>query len=233
MLYHPDKGQYHRNKIECFYEAGNNEMLGQFSHILVAIELSDKIEIKEKELEIDFEPEYVWDDNVEGNGYHTIFEEGELIFEEGFENCEDYEKTFYNAVKIRMYGNIDMNFPFYYLEDFDEVEMSDSGIEFLDGIKHCKHARNINLNGNSISDITDLLGLKRIEELYLADNQISYIDILSRLYNLKKLDISNNNIDDISPLNELPNLQYLNVIGNHIPNQQIEKLKDLGVIVVC
>ncbi len=232
MLYHPDKGLVHRNEIDMYYRQGDQKQLNSYSHILTTARLSNNYETEEVDLDIDYEPEYFWDENYDDLGYSTTYTEKETTTDDGFENCEDCEKTFYNAVKIRMYGDLDMNFPPYYLEDYDEIELSDMGIEYLDGIKHCKHVRMLNLSGNSISDLTDLLGLKRIEELFLADNQISYIDVLSRLVNLRKLDISNNQIEDLSALFDLPGLQYLNVIGNQVAGHQIEKLKDLGVLVI-
>ena len=62
-------------------------------------------------------------------------EEEQELLEDG-----EYEKNFFNAVKIRIYGNLKQEFPSYYLEDFDDMEFADCAIEHLDGIIHRMHA---------------------------------------------------------------------------------------------
>lgn len=237
MRYHPDRGETIRNEIARCFKVGDLDRMKGYSHILRTLEFVDQDHSLEDSdddyFDIDYEPEYVWDESMDKYGYHT-YEAGELSGEEEAEySTEEFERSFYNVLKLRIYGNLDMNFPTYYLEDFEEIEMADSDLEYLDGIQYCKQAKIINLSGNRLSDLAILYNMKGIEELYLADNQIVYTNILGQLPNLKSLDLSNNEIEDISPLFQLDQLQYLNIIGNQVPGHQISKLKEVGVMVVC
>lgn len=229
MLYHPDKGEDFRKQIQIIYNQNNFEKLNKFSHILIMsdIDTSGPIAIDQN---IEYNPQYKWDINME-DGYSFTDSNGEKEFDDNSGNY-DFEKSFFNLVKIRIYGRIDIELPTYYLEDFEDFEMAFSGLESLDGIEYCKHVKILDVSNNSLTDISNLWELNSLEELYLANNQIGYIDALSNLVNLKILDLSDNQIDDISPLFELDNLDYINLIGNPIPQQQIEILKKKGIIII-
>lgn len=229
ILYHPDKGEQYRNAIKRIYEQNDYENLQKFSHILLIAHI-DNVTVTAIDEDIDYTPEYSWGTNFdEGFGYTDS--EGKYEPESEVE-ASDYEKSFYNAIKLREYGKLNVEFPTYYLEDFDEFELTYQGIELLDGVEYCKHVVTLDLSNNEISDISELKNLERLEELYLANNQIGYIDILSNLSNLRELDLSGNQIDDISPLLELDNLEYVNLIGNRISISQIDKLKAREVFVM-
>ena len=228
MLYHPDKGNLFRKSINTLYSANDFESLSRYSHILLMDNI-ENIVVTTIDENTDFKSEYVWDVN-QNEGYSFINSE-EINSEENYDTF-NYEKSFYNAIKLREYGKLDVEFPTYYLEGFDEFELTYQMIELLDGVKYCKHVVTLDLSNNEISDISELGNLNRLEELYLANNQIGYIDILSNLSNLRELDLSGNQIDDISPLLELNNLEYVNLIGNRISISQINKLKAREVFVM-
>jgi hypothetical protein len=249
LLYHPDRGEYYRKMInEC---RENGEGLAKFSHIHL-VEAMEVQSVSILDEDIDYDPEYKWEDNR--SGYNYFFESDEYEkdpFDEdpvmqhatsdiGIENTEmintgpdtDYEKSFYNIVKLRMYGNIDTEFPAHYLEDFEDVEFAESQMETLDGIEHCKHVTMLDLGGNQIHDISELWNLNRLEEVYLADNRISIIDALSNLTKLRILDLSGNQIDDISALFELENLEFVNLLGNNIPENQLRKMRENKIVLM-
>lgn len=230
MLYHPDRGQYYRNLIHETFLKNNLEELEQYSHILYAGEIENiEVEPADVDDDIDYNPEYVWDDAYDTEpGYH---EEREYD-EDEVEDPEEIEKSFYNAVKLREYGHLEEYYPTWYLRDLEEFEMEFSGITSLFGIEHLRHVITLDLSNNEITDLSDLWPLTRIEELYLANNEIGYIDVLSNLQNLKILDLSGNQIDDISPLFELKHLEYLNLIGNKIPKKQIDVIKERDIIIM-
>lgn len=237
MLYHPDRGESIRSEIGSLFKVGDYDKMKGFSHILLTIDFVNEdhpVEIDGDEyFDIDYEPEYAWDESTDEYGFNTYHAEDLSGDHEPMYGAEEFERSFYNVLKLRIYGNLDMNFPTYYLEDFEEIEMADSDLDYLDGIQFCKQAKIINLSGNRLSDLAILYNMKGIEELYLADNQIVYTEILGKLPNLKSLDLSNNEIEDISPLLQLENLQYINLVGNKVPSRQIDQLKELGVMVVC
>ena len=154
-------------------------------------------------------------------------------FEEVEEDDLDYtNRSFLTALKRRVYGNLNVDFPMYLLEDLEEIEMADYEIEFLDGIEACRHVRVVDLSNNNLTDLSDMRDLHQVERLYVANNHIGLIDPLSNLTVLQVLDISYNDVDDLSPLFELSHLSYLNVMGNRIPAWQLEKLQVKGVTII-
>ena len=229
FLYHPDKGHQYRDEIEKAYHSGNHKQLETYAHIFIIRDI-DNITIEiDDDIDIDYHPEYVWDYDEVQNQYADEFDYVSENPEDGF---EDYDYTFFSALKRRLYGTLDVDLPGYYLDDLDEVEMASSDIKDLAGIENCRQTVFLNLSCNGISDLTEIGRLPLIEELYLGENDIGYIDPLSNLLKLRVVDLSNNYIDDISPLFNLPDLEYVNLTGNKVPFEQIDYLKQNDVIVV-
>ena len=231
MMYHPDKGEMYRKAIDKASKETNLVELESFSHIL----LLEKVEFTESAVfeDVDFDPDYEFDSSQGGFSY--IFdseEEYKEQFDQDSMEDGDYEKNFYNAVKIRIYGNLNTEFPSYYLNDFDDMEFSGCFIEHLDGIEYCKHALTLDLSSNHITDITLLWELTNLQEVYLSNNHIGYIDALSNLLDLRIVDLSGNEINDITPLLHLEHLEYVNLIGNRIPSEQIDQLRKKDVLVM-
>ena len=108
------------------------------------------------------------------------------------------------------------------------IKMQDLGIQycgiedisFLSGLTEL---RGVNLNGNSITDITPLAGLKKLERLGLAENRIGDISAIEGMCNLFDLALDGNEIRDISALTEL---SHLNQTG--LSDNQIEDLSPLA-----
>ena len=229
MLYHPDRLEFFKKTILRSYHENNYSALKQLSHILLVDDI-DTIKVVSVDEDIDYCPEYVWDE-VQDDGYSFVDFETDDNYEDF--DPEDIERSFYNALKLREFGTLNVNFPVWYLQDYDEMELSESGLDSLDGIEYCKFVVSLDLTGNEISDISDLWNLKQIEELYLGRNQIGYIDALFNLKKLRILDLSGNQIDDISPLLQLENLEYVNLVGNKVPRNQIDSMLQKNVIVTC
>ncbi len=233
FMYHPDKGHQYRQEIETFFKAGETEKLQQYSHILVAQNIESMvIENEEEDFDIDYAPEYVWDEDVQGFEY---FDEDYLQSDNLKNDFPDfeYDNTFFSAIKRKYFGNIMVDLPIHYLDDLEEIEMTNFDICDLSGAEYCRQVVFLDLSNNCITDVTQIIGLSLLEELYLSDNEIGYIDALSNLTKLRIIDLSNNAIDDLSPLFELPNLEYVNIMGNPIPHDQIEYLENNNVLVVC
>jgi internalin A len=231
MLYHPDRGDFHRKEIDRLAEAGDYDGLLGYTHILTLSRIEEVAETLASYEDIDYSPVYEWDINLDG---FTIVNITDTDKQEKRQTRTRKSRgvNFYNAVKLRMYGNTKAGFPPYYLEDIQEVELSQSDIHDLDGVQYCIHAATMDLSGNSISDISLLWGLTALEELNLSDNKLEEIDTLSNLRNLKILDLSYNAIRDISALYTLNKLEYLVLTGSKVPPEQIKELEETGVIVV-
>jgi Leucine-rich repeat (LRR) protein len=233
MLYHPDRGEQIRKTIQTFYENGDIDNLSKHSHILLISDM-DFIPVTTVDVDVDYTPEYAWD-GKQNDGFSYRDSDLDIEPEARGENepfSNNYEKSFYNTIKIRVYGNIETEFPSYYLEDYEEFELAFSGLELLDGVEYCTHVKVLDISNNEVSDLSNLWDLKNLEELYIANNKIGYIDSLSNLLKLRVLDISGNQIDDISPIFNLEKLEYVNLIGNQLSEMQINQLKDKGVLVM-
>lgn len=231
MLYHPDRAVYHMTEINRLASENNLEGLKRYSHILRLeriSELAASFQSYEAE-DVDYSPVYDWD-------MSDLEEEGFRIFDvnEREDKLTDFKKngcSFYDALKIREFGDPDANYPLYYLEEMEDFELSSYGINDLDGIQLCVRARTMDLSNNKISDLMPIMELEDLEELNLSDNQLAFIDEISSLKRLRSISLSNNFIKDISPLFRLTNLEYADLSGNKIDPEQIARLVKLGVTV--
>jgi len=230
MLYHPDRLGQSKARMEEAYKAGNFEELYSMSHILTVQNLEpEHVMISSILSDEDLAEEFGWDETADGYSY---FMAGEEEFSDLEEEGDFAGPSFLTALKRRVYGNLNVDFPMYLLEDLEEIEMADHELEYLDGIEACRYARAVDLSNNNLTDISDLGHLHQVERLYLSNNHVSLIDALSNLRVLQVLDISFNDVDDLSPLFELSHLSYLNVMGNRVPAWQLEKLHLKGITVV-
>jgi len=228
-LYHPDRGEFYRSKIAESTRQNDSQTLEKFRHIFVIQDIEEIAANIECFEDIDYHPEYVWDEGSAGFGFHR--NNRKKTHPQAQKHFDGY--TFYEAMQIRQYGDTDTSFPTYYLEDMDEVELSDSDISDLDGAEYCIHTLSMDLSGNRIADLSPLSTLYLLQELNLSGNKLSYIDALGNLQQLRSVDLSNNAIDDISPLFEIATLEYADLSGNRISLAQIKELRELGVTVDC
>jgi Leucine-rich repeat (LRR) protein len=229
MLYHPDRAGYHINEINRLTEQNNFDALLKYSHILKLERIEEIAASLHSYEDIDYAPVYDWDINTDG--FSIVDDSQPAKYVKIKTNTKLIGYSFYDAMKIREYGDTDIEYPSFYLEDIEEFELSSSDINDLDGVQYCINAKTIDVSDNRIIDLTPLMGLKNLEELNLSDNQIGYIDVLSNLKSLKSVILSNNYIEDISPLFELGKLEYAELSGNKVDIEQINKLTELGITV--
>jgi Leucine-rich repeat (LRR) protein len=231
MLYHPDRGNFHRQEISRLAAENDRNGLDSYTHIFSLGSIEEIASTLSSNEDIDYSPVYEWDINTDD--FIIISQDEKPTKEKSFtKERRNRGISFYNAVKIRMYGNTRTEFPHHYLEDIDEIELSQSGIDNLDGVQYCIHAVSLDLSGNRIEDISWLWGLSMLEEVNLSDNRISDIDTLSNLKKIRTLYLSNNLINDISPLFTLEKLEYVELTGNRVPAAQVKEMTDLGVNLV-
>lgn len=227
MLYHPDRGSFHRGNIEKIASENNFDKLLEYAHILKLERLEEISAALENFEDIDYSPVYAWD--FKGEGFSVVNEKRNTSDTDQETFRVNEKVTLYDAIKIRYYGHTKKEFPTWYLEDLEELELSASDIGDLDGIQYCVHLKNIDLSDNYIVDLTPMENLRVVEELNLANNRIGIIDALGNLVNLKILDLCDNKIADIEPILELPFLEYVNLRGNKISSEEISRLAELGI----
>jgi hypothetical protein len=229
MMYHPDRSGYHIKEVNRLTQLNDFDGLLAYSHILKLERIEEIAASLESYEDVDYSPVYEWDINM--NGF-SIIDKDEPSGKYRTRTRTNTDKTgysFYQAIKLREYGDLETEYPYYYLEDADEFELSASNITDLDGIQYCINAKTIDLSCNRINDITLLTGLTNLEELDLSDNPLELIDALGSLKNLKVLKLADNLIADIAPLFELNKLEYLDIRGNPVGIAQIRELADLDV----
>jgi Leucine-rich repeat (LRR) protein len=230
MLYHPDRGDFHRNEINRLAEANDYDGLLTYSHILLLNRIDEIAVTLASYEDIDYSPVYEWD--IQADGFTIVTEQSSYVQEKTANRRNTHSHlNFYDAVKIRMYGKTRIEFPTWYLENQEEIELSGSDINDLEGIQYCIHTKILDLSGNLIHDLCPLWPLTLLEELNLADNRLEDIDTLSHLSNLRIVDLSNNAIKDITPLMELGRLEYVDLSDTKVPAKQIAELEELGVTV--
>jgi len=241
MLYHPDKIlDYHKSITSC----KNKESLQYFAHIIPVLGVLDHL-TKKTDFYIlppdEFEAEYGWNYQSTESDYYIVRDEDDMVFDLYDEENDDGfafggqelpEGSFIDAVKRKVYGPMQINFPTHLLEDMDEIEMAEYEIDNLHGVEHCTYVQILDLSYNQIFDITQLEHCMMIQELYLSNNQIHYIDALYHMPDLRMLDLSNNSVEDITPLLHHKGLEFVNLLGNPISPMQIKQLKANGVVVV-
>ena len=229
MLYHPDRIQYYHDELENYLISENFSRLQRLEHILIIQDLEEICITLDSYADIDYSPEYEWDTNISGFSYFCDTDSSRHLDRNIRKSKGSY--SFYDAVRIRNFGNTTKEIPSWYFSDWDEIELNESEIIDLDGIEYCINAVTVDLSGNYITDISPLFGLTGIQELNLSDNKIGYIDALSNLLKLRTIDLSYNQIDDISPLFDLPELEFCTLSGNKIPPSQLQELEVLGISV--
>lgn len=227
-LYHPDRGDFHRNQISAAARSKDTQVLSRFEHIFVIQDIEEIAANIESYEDIDYVVEYEWD--VQDNNL-SYFQSKSKKPHNKCRKASLCGYTFYEAIQIRQYGDTDIEFPTYYLEDMDEIELSESSINDLEGVEYCIYTLILDLSSNRITDISLLENLDRLQELNLSNNRIVDIDALTNMRQLCSLDLSYNSIVDVSPLFEMEKLEYADLTGNKIPLKQITHLRELGVTV--
>ena len=124
MLYHPDRLSQNREELEKAFREGDFEALYAMSHILTVQNLEpDHAVLSSVITEEDLAEEFGWDQGADGYSYFMAGEE--------FEQEEDLSpgmerRTFLSVLKRRVYGNLNVDFPMYLLEDLEEIEGSEA-----------------------------------------------------------------------------------------------------------
>lgn len=102
------------------------------------------------------------------------------------------------------------------LTKMEDLGLQDCGIEDISFLSGLNELRGVNLNDNSVTDLTPLAGLTNLERLGLSRNGIRDISPISGLYNLYDLALDGNEISDISALQGLTRLNRVGLSENQI-----------------
>jgi hypothetical protein len=232
MLYHPDRAVYHLKEINRLAAEENFDGLMEYAHILKLERINEIATSINNYDDIDYTPVYDWDlSDLDIDGFRIFNVNDRSSNKTGTGTESKTSCTFFEAFRLSEFGDTEMEFPWVYLGNIEDFELSSYGINDLEGIQFCTHAKTMDLSNNMISDLLLIVALKELEELNLSDNEVGFIDDIGNLKMLKTVILSNNYIEDISPLLGLGNLEYADLSGNRIDPDQLAMLLDNGVVV--
>ena len=187
-------------------------------------------------------------DDGDGNVYETIIVNDYVTLAVVPLNREFFpDEHFREYVAYEYDDDGDYFFTVDELLDVDELDVSDRGIESLQGIQFFPLLRALDASGNYLNEVS-LVDLEFLEELNLADNFLHFIDLsnntalthldlsynefagrgpnLTDLTALVSLDISRNNIRTLN-LSRNTELTYLNVSYNDLTQLRLENHSNL------
>lgn len=113
------------------------------------------------------------------------------------------------------------------IKDIQSLNISEKNIKSIEDLVHFKSLKELNANGNLITDINIFFGNTVLEELYIGDNKLGPELVIKDMPNLKGLYAFRNNIKDFKFLSVLSNLKSLYIQENPIVYLNIENLINL------
>lgn len=111
-----------------------------------------------------------------------------------------------------------------------DIRYSASSISDLTPLKDLKKLEFLRLSHNNIEDVTPLKDLTNLKHLYISHNRIADVSSLGKLTNLVDFDISINYIADVSVAKNYNKLTMFNAIRNKITD--ISALKDITGLLI-
>ena len=129
------------------------------------------------------------------------------------------------AVNLKMLTFSSSDIP----EDGD-IRYSASSISDLTPLKDLKKLEFLRLSHNNIEDVTPLKDLTNLKHLYISHNRIADVSSLGKLTNLVDFDISINYIADVSVAKNYNKMTMFNAIRNKITD--ISALKDITGLLI-
>ena len=129
-------------------------------------------------------------------------------------------------------GLVDL-WPLAAMADLEVLDLDDNTVTDVTALGHLEHLRVLDLSGNAVSDLWPLAAITDLEGLDLGDNAVDDITALGSLGHLRVLDLSGNSISDIWPLSGLTALRRLDLSGNRVADlRPLSELRHLEVLVL-
>ena len=97
-----------------------------------------------------------------------------------------------------------------------KLTLADCGLSSIAALEPAQKLTYLDLNGNTIRNISVLGKMPHLEEVYLAHNALTDLNVFANLTNLQRLDVSYNSIPSIAPICGNISLSWLDVSHNLI-----------------
>lgn len=111
------------------------------------------------------------------------------------------------------------------MSPFDELSKvqfmtaaADAGIESLAGVECASGLEQVNLSGNSITDLSPLTTLPLLDNIHLNENPLSDLSPLSGHQSMFTLKIADCQVDSATAIVDMPRLANLDLTGNPLSN---------------
>lgn len=116
-------------------------------------------------------------------------------------------------------------------EKLEDLNVSGNSISDLEALVYYKNLKRLDLSSNTVSDISILGAMKDLEYLNLSGTMISSLDSLKGLSNLTELNISSTNVVNIDAIKSLTNIEILTASNCQITDYSVLKhLKKLRIL---
>lgn len=102
------------------------------------------------------------------------------------------------------------------MESLTVVDLSDRGINSVQGLQYASNFTHLDLSNNEIDDIGPLQTLTKIRGLDISRNQIASIEALSSMADMGSLKVNRNKITSIEVIKQFPRLHTFEANDNQI-----------------
>ena len=113
----------------------------------------------------------------------------------------------------------------------DDVDMNTAVFKKIEAQMEQTGPRELDLSGTSISDLSPIVNLTKLESLDLMETSVSDISPLTNFVTLQSLNLMGTSVSDISPIVALTALQSLNLLGtpasDHVPIMNLRDIQSL------
>ncbi len=108
------------------------------------------------------------------------------------------------------------------------LQLSSCGLSSLKGLENATGLESLNLNNNTIRDISPLANMTNLKNLGMSHNALVNLEEISNFTQLEALDVSYNAIVSTAPLAKLTGLTALSISGNGL--MQLEGIENLTAL---
>ena len=132
---------------------------------------------------------------------------GQLSNLAGLANVKDLEikDTTVNAEELPVIGK---------LPNLQKLILNNCGLSTLSGLETAKELTHLDLQGNTLRNITPLSDMKKLQELNLSHNALNDLTPLTGITTLVSLDVAYNNLSTLSPITGISGLNKLTANNN-------------------
>ena len=113
----------------------------------------------------------------------------------------------------------------------ERLTVSDCGLSTIAGLENAQKLTHLDLNNNTVRNLTPLSNLTNLRSLNLGHNALTGLEALSGLVNLEELDVCYNVLTSLSPITGCQKLTSLIANNNQIANLDgLDSLANLTIL---